>query len=158
MLIFLIVSWVFPPPYVNQFLEPKTYTRESTPDSPASSAKVDAGTESQVPFYELPVEQQIEEASMIAMARYEEGEGGARRAVITEILKKAPETVSYYEVGDEHPMSSYMQKSDGFHGDGLIIFFTGSPATMSLSVTFDGERIRGLGDIPLALFREKCSE
>jgi hypothetical protein len=44
------------------------------------------------------------------------------------------------------------------YGDGVVIFFTGSPASMSMSMSFSGDRIHGLGDIPLQLFKQKCEE
>lgn len=158
LLVFSVVSWVFPPPYVNQFLESPAATQgPSASKSPPELLGAGDG-ETEVPFYELPIEQQIERASMIAVARFEEGEDGKMRAIITEILKKSPGTVSYYDVGDEHPRSSYYKGSDRYYGDGVVMFFTGSPATMSLSMGFNGDRIGGLGDMPLSLLREKCRE
>ncbi len=107
-------------------------------------------------FYELPVEEQIRQASAIALARYEPSSDGKMKAVIREFLKKEPTTTVYYEVGDEYPSASFYPNGDRSNGDGIIIFFVGSPADMKLSVTYSGDRIRGLADIPLELFRDKC--
>ena len=41
-------------------------------------------------------------------------------------------------------------------GDGEVVFFTGSPAMMQLAMSYSEDRIRGLGDMPLALLREKA--
>lgn len=157
-LIFWIISWVFPPPYISQFTGTTSSFQESSSESSILPLARFGNDELGTPFYELPIEQQIEQSSMIAVAEYEDGGDGRMRAMIREILKKDPGTVSYFDVGDEHHMSSYHGSSDRSRGDGVVIFFTGSPATMSLSMSYEGERIRSLGDMPLALFREKCSE
>ena len=78
--------------------------------------------------------------------------------IVTEIVKNKPGTTMYYEVGDEYSSSSYYPKGNTRYGNGLVIFFTGSPAQMALSMTYSGDRISGLGDMPLKLFREKCAE
>ncbi len=70
----------------------------------------------ETPFHEMPLEQQIEHSSMIALAEYEEGEDGRMRAMIREILKKAPNTASYFDVGDEHPMSRESLNKSRFLG------------------------------------------
>jgi hypothetical protein len=156
-LVFWIISWVFPPPYISQFTGSAS-SFEPGYDEPHVAPTLGVVERSgETPFHELSVEQQIEQASMIALAEYEEGEDGRMRAIIREILKKEPGTVSYFDVGDEHGMHSFYDRDDRAHGDGVIIFFTGSPARMALSMTYRGERIGGLGDMPLALFREKCN-
>lgn len=162
-LIFWIVSWVFPPPYVSQFTE-RTLTFEGEPSESYLPTLAEfekdrsAMPSHETPFHEMPIEQKIEHASLIAVAEFEEAEDGRMRAIIKEILKKAPGTVSYYDVGDEHPMSSFYPSSGRSRGDGLVLFFAGSPATMRLSMTYTGDRISSLGDMPLALLREKCQE
>lgn len=109
-------------------------------------------------FYELEVEEQIKKSSVIALLRYEPSPDGKLKAIIKEFLKKDPNTTIYYALGDEHTRSSYYPKkgntsnSDG----GVIIFFTGSPASMIMTMTFSGDRIGGLSGIPLELFKKKC--
>lgn len=153
-----IVPWVFPDFYMKQFTsshtdspqghEPLASVRSVTVETPLLTKQ----------FYELPIEEQIQQASQIIVASYEEAPDGRMKAIITDILKKDPGTVSYYDIGDEHPSSSYYPSEKSSYGDGVIIFFTDSPATMKLSMTYEGDRIRGLGDMPMALFRAKCSE
>lgn len=109
-------------------------------------------------FHELDVDEQIKLASVIAVAKYVPSDDGKSIAVISEILKMKPDTTFYYEIGDEFPESSFFPEDHTIYGDGLVIFFTGSPAIMRLSMTYSGERIRSLGDLPLKLFREKCKE
>ena len=115
-------------------------------------------SKSEKPFHELAVEEQIKQASVIALAKYEPAPDGKMNAIIKEFLKKDPGTTIYYNVGDAHPTSSYYPKAKTRYGDGLIIFFTGSPATMKMSMSYSGDRIHSLGDIPLELFREKCND
>ena len=80
------------------------------------------------------------------------------RAIIKEFLKKESNTTIYYDIGDEYPSSSYYPREGTRYGDGVIIFFTVSPATMRMSMSFSGDRIHSLGDIPIELFKEKCND
>jgi hypothetical protein len=110
------------------------------------------------PFHEMGIEEQIKASSVIALARYEKAPDGKMRAIIKEFLKRDPQATIYYDVGDEYPHASHYPKENTGYGDGTIIFFVGSPARMTMSMTFSGDRISGLGDLPLVLFREKCEE
>lgn len=112
--------------------------------------------ESVLKFHDLPVEEQIKQASVIALARYEPASDGKMKAILKEFLKKYPKTTIYYAIGDEYPSASYYPNESTNYGDGVVLFFVGSPAQMRMSTTYSGDRIRGLGDIPLALFRKKC--
>jgi hypothetical protein len=156
-LLLSIIPFLFPDFYMNQF---STVSKVEVP--PSESSKMEpVAPEIFVPqkqFHELPIEEQIKEASLIAVAKYEPAPDGQMKAIITDILKKDPNVVSYYDVGDEHPSSSYYPKDRSSYGDGLVIFFTGSPATMRMSMSYEGDRIRSLGDMPLSLFKEKCNE
>jgi hypothetical protein len=110
------------------------------------------------PFHEMPIEDQIKASSVIALARYEKAADGKMRAIIKEFLKKDSEVTIYYGIGDEYASSSYYPKENTGYGDGVIVFFMGSPAQMRMSMTFSGGRIGGLGDLPLILFKKKCAE
>ena len=113
-------------------------------------------TEPASQFHELNYEEQIKKASVIALARYERSPDGRMKAIIKDFLKKDPGTEIHYKVGDEYASSSYSPKPGTNYGDGVIIFFVDSPAQMKLAMTFEGDRIRGLGDLPLELFTNKC--
>jgi hypothetical protein len=128
---------------------PRPATMEPHEISPAAIAEGQS-------FHELPMEEQIKRASVIALARYEPGEDGKMKAVIREFLKMAPDTVIHYKVGDEFASGSFYPSPERHYGDGMVIFFVGSPASMRLSMTYSGDRIHGLGDIPVELFRKKC--
>lgn len=109
-------------------------------------------------FYQLSVDEKIEMASAIAIGKFQDAEEGLQKAVISEFLKKDPDLEIYYDIGDELPfMSSYQIKSFDKSGLNFIVFFTGNPPIMKSGMTYEGERIRGLNDIPIKLLREKCN-
>lgn len=112
----------------------------------------------ELPFYELPLEEKIARSSVIALARYQPAPDGRMRAVLTDLLKKDEGTQFFYQVGDEYSPGSYYPQEGRSHGDGMVIFFSGSPAMMKMSMSYFGDRIASLGDMPMALFRNKCSE
>lgn len=153
-----IVPWVFPDFYMKQFTRVSTDLTQGLEQPTQISSVVREASAPIEQFYELPIEEQIQDASLIAVTNYEQAPDGRMKAIITDILKKDPDTVSYYDIGDEHPSSSYYPSEGSSRGDGMIIFFTGSPAEMRLSMTYEGDRIRGLGDMPMALFRAKCNK
>jgi len=112
------------------------------------------------PFSELTLEEQIKNSSVIALAKYEPSTDGRMKAIIKDFLKKESGVTVRYKIGDEFSSSSYYPNPKGriFHGDGVVIFFTGSPAVMKMSMTYSGDRISALGDMPLELLRKKCRE
>lgn len=106
-------------------------------------------------FHKLPLEEKIERASVIALVRYEDRSGPKVRAVIDEFLKKTPSSKIHYDVGDEYTYGNYYPKDGLERGDGLVVFFTDSPATMTYSTTYDNSRILGLSNIPINLLKNK---
>lgn len=124
--------------------------RESIAEAPSATGPV--------PFYELPIEQQIERASVIALVRYQSGEDGRMEAVLSEILKKGSDVEFFHSVGDEYvPLSHYPRPNEN-HGEGAVVFFDGSPAQMRSAMSYSGDRIPGLGDMPIELLKKKCAE
>jgi hypothetical protein len=111
-----------------------------------------------LPFYELPLEERIKQASVIAVARYEAAEDGRMKAVLKEFLKQDDQAAFHYQIGDEYAPSSYYPKQGASYGDGIVIFFEGSPAIMRSSMSYSGDRIPGLGDMPVELLRVKCGK
>lgn len=109
-----------------------------------------------IPFHEQSLDDRIRNSSVIALARYEPAPDGRMKAVVKEFLKRDPDVTIYYDIGDEYPGASYYPKTNTSYGDGVIIFFVGSPAEMRLSTSFAGDRIRGLADLPVELLRKKC--
>jgi hypothetical protein len=108
-------------------------------------------------FHAWPIEKQIQKASVIAVATYK-NEDGKLKAVISSILKQAPNTHFYYKVGDEYAPESRYPRESATYGDGQVMFFTGSPAMMRYSVSYSAGRIGGLGDLPLDKFGDMVKE
>ena len=129
----------------------------------SSSEPVESGSEtiaprakkSAKPFHEMTLDEQIKHASVIARAEYEPGPDGRMQAIIKEFIKMVPGTTIYYDIGDEYSSSSYYPDGESMYGEGVIIFFVDSPASMRRSMTYSGDRITGLGDMPLDVLREK---
>lgn len=115
-------------------------------------------TSDQLHFHEFSLDEKIKQASVIAIATYEPSPDGRIKAVIREFLKKEPNTIIRYKVGDEYasgsfyPNESQRRNTDG----GVVVFFVGSPALVQYSVSYSGDRIAGLSDIPVKLLRKKC--
>jgi hypothetical protein len=126
--------------------------------SPSMSSRYEMPDKPRIQFHELSLEEQIKTASVIAIAKYEKSSDGKMKAIIKEFLKKEPGATIYYNIGDEYPGSSYYPKENTMYGDGVVIFFTGSPASMRMSMSYSGNRIHSLGDIPIELFKKKCEE
>ena len=110
------------------------------------------------PFHELELDDQIKTSSFIALASYQTSSDGKKIAVIKEFIKQDPDSTIYYKVGDEYKPSSFYPKANQNFSENIIIFFVGSPAIMKLSMTYSGDRIHGLGDIPVELLRNKCKK
>ncbi len=121
-----------------------------------SEIRAHSPIEDEPEFHELSIDQQIRKASVIAVAQFERSPEGAPKAMFKESLKRDPNVEFYYKLGDEYPDGGRGISKDVDYGEGLIVFFVGSPASMRLSISYSGERIRGLGDIPLKLIRQKC--
>ena len=105
-----------------------------------------------------PIEDQIAEASAIAIVRYEQAEDGRMKAIIAEIPKRHPDTRFFPAVGDEYPRASFYPGGDSGRGTGAVIFFEGTPPAMRMMMSVDEGRISGLGDMPIEIFREKAAQ
>ena len=156
-LIWYISAYLIYPMFVDSQIQ-KTISKMESTAPPHASISHQSFKKPVKQFHELSLDEQIKQASVIAIAKYEKSADGKMKAIIKEFLKKEPGTTIYYNIGDEYPGSSYYPKEKTIYGDGVVIFFTGSPATMKMSMTYSGDRIRGLGDIPIELFRNKCKD
>ena len=143
--------------FITPQLMPISFRSSIDRPPPIASQRIPSAHPPEQPdFHKLPLEEQIKHASAIALARYEPSPDGKMKAVIREFLKNEPNTIIHYKVGDEYSSASFYPNKDRLHGDGVIIFFVGSPASMRMSITYSGDRIMGLADIPIELFRKKC--
>jgi hypothetical protein len=100
-------------------------------------------------FSDFSPGQRIGAATVIALAEWQKS-GASLRCVISEIVKQAPNTDFYYKAGDEFQPGSRRVHGNADFGDGVVLFFTGSPATFEMSVAHRGGRITGMGDMRLA--------
>ena len=99
------------------------------------------------------VESTVQSASVIALAKWERSRC-TLRCVVTDILKQAPGSAFYYKVGDEISDLDEQVTSKLNYGDGQVLFYTGSPARLEQTATYCGDRIAGLGGIPISNLRE----
>ena len=104
-------------------------------------------------FDRLSPEERVHAASVIALAKWQRS-GSTLRCVISEIIKQTPDTKFYYKVGDEFSRGNQRATENADFGDGEILFFTGSPARLEETVAYRGDRITGLGDMPISVLRE----
>ena len=104
-------------------------------------------------FPDWPVEKQIAAATVIAIARWQKSDS-TLKCFISEIVKQTPNTAFFYKVGDEFRQGNRPLENNTSYGDGEIMFFTGSPASFRFSTTLKGDRIIGMGNMPLTELRE----
>lgn len=104
-------------------------------------------------FHELNIEQKIEKSSVILLAEYKQAKDGKFRVIIKEFIKAPKDTKFYYSIGEEYENSSFYPEKGVGYGEGEIMFFIGSPATLVSSMTHENNRIRGLGNMPIDLIR-----
>ncbi len=149
-------AWMFYvlPPLIEQNFE-KQFSSEIPVTENISHLQEFANTPN---FHELSVDEKIELATAIIVVKFEEGDNGNYKSVVEDVLKREEGIELYYNVGEVYESDSHHKMSDEFVPQRAIVFMQGRPATMRFSTTFDGERIRGLGGISLALLREKCGD
>ena len=99
------------------------------------------------------VESRVQSASVIALTKWERSRC-TLRCVVTDILKQAPGSAFSYKVGDEISDLDEQVASNINYGDGQVLFYTGSPARLEQAATYCGDRIAGLGGIPISNLRE----
>lgn len=161
-----IALWYLAAYLVTPIFVSSQFERATTSHSPATDStpptsitrRTEIPSEQETPFHELPLEEQIKQSSVIALAKYERAHDGKMKAILTEFLKKEPNVSIFYNIGDEHPSSSYYPKDNTRYGDGVVMFFTGKPASMRMSMSYSGGRLHSLGDMPVELFRKKCND
>lgn len=112
-------------------------------------------------FDELSVDEKIAKSTAIIVAKIEKNDAGKYQSRVSEILKKQENVEFYYEVGqiyeNELPYFDEFESLNRDVPEGLIVFMSDNPARMRYSVSYSGDRIGSLGNISLALLRQKCS-
>lgn len=122
----------------------------STPETFSSSL---APLEEYNNFSDWPLKKQIENATVIAVIRYEK-DGDRFKAIISEILKQDPNVDFHYKVGDEYSLAGFVPREGTTYGDGSIIFFTGTHALMRYGCDLFGDRIAAFGDMSLDVLKQ----
>ena len=136
---------------------PVMFARTLFDDSPGpTSLRSYPSVDPMADFYEWPLDKQVANASVIVLTKFEQ-DGPRIKSMISEILKLAPGTTFNYRVGDEYARGSRYVRENTSYGDGEIVFFTDSPATMRYSSTYQGGRLLGLGDLPIDVLRQKIA-
>lgn len=130
--------------YITSYMPPANAVIDLTPKS-FQSRRLD-------PFYQWPLEKQIQKASVIAVATWQQADG-ILKCVISEILKQASNTTFHFKIGDEFPRGNQRVQDGTSYGDGQIIFFTGSPPMFRYATTYSSNRIIGMGDMPITELR-----
>ena len=130
------------------------------PPTPRKRVEIEvraANDEPQRPFHDLPPREMIERASAILLVEHH-ADGDKLRAVVTEVLKRTADTTLYYEVGDEFHHLSRAVLDDHAYGEGSVVFLVGSPASMRTAYSFSGDRLLGLGGMPLEELRARAAD
>ncbi len=138
----------------SSLLMPYFYVRQMSAALPSAPSRGEIAPVDPFPsFHELPPDKQIQEASVIALTTYKP-DGARLKSIVSEILKQKSGTTFYYKVGDEYALGSRYVAEQRQYGDGEVIFFTGSPASMRFSASYANGRIGGMGDMPLQTLRD----
>lgn len=108
-------------------------------------------------FHDLSLEEKIKHSSAILLTKYEPEADGKMRAVNLVYLKKDAEPEETIVLGKENVSRSYYPDPSRNFGDGNVIFYAGSPGEFIYSTNYYGDRIPGLNNIPIELFKEKIA-
>jgi hypothetical protein len=156
--IWYIASFFITPLFVSAQIEDMNEKIHSmnNPSSEVASESIDS-LPHQKQFHELSTDEQIKTASVILLTKHVPTSTGKVKAVITQFIKKDENITFYYKIGDELESSSYYPRENTIYGDGRVVFFAGNPPREKMSMTYTGDRVGGLGDMPLEILKKKCS-
>lgn len=118
--------------------------------------QISAKSYPEIPFHELGPKETIERSKVIFMTKNVD-KGDKMVCIITEVLKKANNYTFYYKPGDEYQSCSRFKKPNTRYGGGSIHFISEGFGLVSSSSIY-GDRIPGLNDIPLSLFKEMITK
>jgi len=111
-------------------------------------------------FGKLSLDEKIAKSTAIIVTKIEKNDAGKYQSKVSEILKKQDNVELYYEVGDIYDKPPYFDEYESLNRtvpEGFIIFMSDNPARMRYSTSYSGERVGSLGNISLALLRQKCA-
>ena len=104
-------------------------------------------------FSTLTMEEKIKISSAIALGSYRHTKDGGSKIIIQEYLKKDPASRLTYAVGEEVSDALSQRAATDDFGDGVVIFFVGSPTQTKMTATYRNGVINGLDDISMVDFR-----
>ena len=110
-------------------------------------------------FHDLLPDEKIRRASAILLTKVQI-DGSRVKEIVSEVVKRAPGVSLYYGVGDEleHMSHTLDPSCKGCEGEGQVVFMGGNPAQMASSYSFTGDRIGGMGGMPLERLRKMAKE
>ena len=149
-----VVVVAFAAPWLGYLLS-RPSSEPTTIPGGASDLPLAEGSNIDNDFHARPVEEQVQRATAILLTQRRE-QNGRHVQVVTEVLKRAPNVRLYYGLGEEVPTLSHAVRPDcdaDCEGEGQVVFMTGNPATMTLSMSFRNGRVGSLGDMPLTELR-----
>lgn len=155
-LVYFLVSWGYSQVWFMTF-DGNVSESEFMLDTPASSKEPESGElpatvkavvdERLEDFFELPLEEKLELADFIAIARFEEQPDGRQAAIITDILKGAGSRRQHFEVGDEWRDASYFPGASKHEWNSEAVLIIRAPGGKGTTMGFDGDRLRSFGGI-----------
>jgi co-chaperonin GroES (HSP10) len=152
-----MAAFFITPMIVNSQIEDINKIQQSfASKNPSVPSQTIVSSQPEKQFYELSSDEQIQTATVIVLAKYEPEQDGKVKAVISQFLKKDDNVTFHYKIGDEFVSASYYPRENTSYGDGLVVFFAGNPPSQKMSMSYEGHRIRSLGDMPMELFKNKC--
>lgn len=146
-----------------KFMVPNQFSTQRMPITSESGAQLIRNEFPYIDnFHELPLDEKIANSTAIIVTKIEKNQDGIYESKVAEVLKQQEGVELYYSPGDIYDdyndYNSFGDKNWKVP-HGFIVFMGGNPAQMQYSTSYSGgDRISSLGDIPMALLREKCEK
>ncbi len=149
---FLVLALIYAAPLLILFVFPERASNSDDIPVFSRSLYIDKT------FQHLGIDEKIQQASAIALARYEDDGLGNREAIINEFIKIAPGTEMPLTIGEAFEMFNHARDVNTAAPEGIVLFFTDSPATLKEAASFSNGRIGAFNDISLDTLKEKCKK
>ena len=83
----------------------------------------------------------VRKSSVIAILEYKRNFGEKTKVIITEILRINEGVEFNYIVGDEYPFDTQSYNGEELSGDGVVAFFSGSPALLQSAMVHENNTL-----------------
>ncbi|HKJ60968.1 MAG TPA: hypothetical protein VKA94_03090 [Hyphomicrobiales bacterium] len=108
-------------------------------------------------FSRLTADKKIARSSVVMITRYVPSETRKRVQVVAkDIFKKRLDIKFKYHANDRIEAVEFYPHAGTPYGDGSVIFFTGIPPAEKLEITYTGDKVAGLGSVPLDELQNLC--